>query len=293
MCFIAAVKRIGQPDTEIETTIRGMLYEKIMRNGDGFAVVGKEVLKTLNPRLASKAVREADLGSLVAHFRIATTGKVNEANIHWYEEDGWNFMHNGTIYKYSSYGVGAKDEDETDSLQFFKRLVKDIKHAKAKTNAEVAEVINEACSDSRFNGRALLYQQSTDRMFLIGDWEISVVNENYLVISSTRVDLTTTKEYKDYNGFLFVEEVLAGYDIQANSIDDIGVISDFSTDKFRYSWLHTLKAGFNNYTPTRTPNTTPTTTLNEDLDDWSEDLPIPPGHKVNNSGFGIRKVLGV
>lgn len=240
MCFIASIRKIGkEPNEDAEKAIKSMLLYKATANPDGFALVDtKEVLRTLNIREAIQKVREHDLELLLTHFRIATTGAVTLDNVHWYEIGDYNFVHNGTIWQYSSYGTTAKEEEKTDSLQFFENLVKKLK--KLEDPKEIAEVINTVYNEDRMNGRAMLYHRPTDRMYLIGDWHITVLDETYLIITSVSVDLDKSIEYKNYGGFLFPEEVNYIIDTQTKTIDDIGYIENYSTSENKYRFLKAL-----------------------------------------------------
>jgi len=248
MCYIMLVKRLGKPNEGIEKKIRDILKTKMKGNQHGFFLKnhGGE-MRTLDEKKAEQVVEEMDLDSVMTHFRWASAGAISEDNVHGWEHNGWQIVHNGTI---SSYATGGRSQVETDSLLFFNDLMLMLNDIKPQKTKKVCRTIQKLCTEVDFSGRCALYNAKADKMYLFGDFKTYLYDNQYVIVSSMELyswgESTISK-----GGFKFVSN---SDPIAKVSIDGVGVIHNFSKDSWSYESLaKDLK--FKNYKPAN-PSTT-------------------------------------
>lgn len=236
------VKKLNNPDKSIGNEIREKLLEKAKDNDDGFYFrnAGGE-LKTLDLKNARNQITKVELNNLMTHFRWATTGKVSKDNVHGWTIGDWLFMHNGTVSNYAEDYTTKYKQEHTDSYLFFKDLSLFLSMVNPKKDEQVAEAIQSSLDDSDFYGRAVLYNKTTDKMYLFGDFHIYTLADSYLVISSQILDFEQKTEY-DVHGINigFTQDKVVG----EATVDGIGVITNFSKDNFSYRLITEIKTTF-------------------------------------------------
>lgn len=230
MCYIMIAKRIGEASKTIESQIRTVLKQKALSNNDGFFFQnGKDSIRTLEDNKAKKAIEESVIDNLMVHFRMASVGVVSQENVHGWKLGEWTFFHNGGISTYNNFGT--QKQEKADSLLFFEDLFEFIKNGKNHKDKFVAQAIKAMLEKSVFWGRAALYNNLTDRMYLFGDFEIYSFSSKYLVLSSAKVNFETSIVHNRHGiNVKFPNSILIGN----TSIDGVGVISNFSTENWKY-----------------------------------------------------------
>lgn len=232
------VRKLGETDEYIENILRCHLRYQLSQNKDGSSFVrGGKVGITMDIPTAKKEIND-DISNLLVHFRMASTGSPCLQNCHWWSKQGWNFMHNGIVNNFS-YQTQGDTDDSTDSEQFFDSLLEEI--GKTPAIKDVIEVIDEQVDRKWFSGRAILYHAKSDRAFIFGDWQLYLINSNYLVISSKPLSLDVLGQTETQAGFKFVREDPTNLDIKSLEIDGIGIINKFFTPDLDYKFIKNLK----------------------------------------------------
>lgn len=248
-------KQIGEPNEKAELAIRKILKDKADINDDGFFLKNDEwEMRTLDDKAAQEAITLLPINNLMAHFRMASAGKVSEGNVHGWGKGDWQFFHNGGVSEYAGF-TNPRAQEEADSLQFFRDLydfVSSITTRKSKKfDRQVEAFIRDLATDTNFHGRAALYYQPMDKMFIFGDFEVYTFGASYLIISSARLDLN--KEIKrEVHGFPI--EYGNSAVIGTYTTKGIGVINNFSENGFNYKYLGELKDPSKPYTYGRRDN---------------------------------------
>lgn len=236
MCYILIGKQIGPKSNTVETQIRKLLKDKMDINDDGYYFRnGRDIIRTLDDKVAKKAVEESTINNLLVHFRMASAGVVSEKNVHGWTKGAWSFMHNGGISTYVDWTKGAKLQEETDSLLLFQDLMVALEgNSRNYKDKVVCATIQDVLSHVVFWGRAALYNSETDKLYLFGDFHIYAFGTMYIIISSTSVNFDE-KVKRDFHGLEaeFKNPSLIG----ESKIDGIGVINRFSTPQFKYRKL--------------------------------------------------------
>lgn len=124
----------------------------------------------------------ANIGNIVLHFRIATSGFKNPINLHpFLVNDDLGFVHNGII-------SGLGNADHSDTYQFnelLQKLPQDFI-----TNESIMHFIQEYISSSK-----LLFLDSDDRYF--------IVNERFGHWDTTNDNWYSNDSYKQYNDWYY------------------------------------------------------------------------------------------
>jgi len=117
MCFAWLILG-NKPNTKKYFLVEKLL-EKTLTNSDGFFIAtGKESIRTLDVREYRKFIRERkdsinSSKTIAGHFRIASSGGVNNKWVH-----GWRF---GNYYGYhNGVSCGYTKNDQNDSFEFFR-----------------------------------------------------------------------------------------------------------------------------------------------------------------------------
>lgn len=233
-----AVKKIGAENPIAENQIRSILRDKTTYNKDGFFIRnhGGEI-RTLDKTEAQTHIENADLNNFFSHFRMASVGKVSAENVHGWDDSGWVFMHNGGVSTYVETGK-SREQEEADSLMFFKDLLGFLKGIKGHKEKRVCQAIRDMVDTVNFHGRAFLYHKASDNLYMFGDFEVYDVAGSYLVISSHALRFNGDKN-SYVHGFNFTQK--DAYETSHASFDGVAVIRKFSTDQFKYSYLNNLK----------------------------------------------------
>ncbi len=117
------------------------------------------------------------------HFRLATIGKKTKENVHFWQIGNWAFCHNGIIG-----GIG--DDNESDSLVFFKQLIKS--KFLTKDNQLKGKKIKDYVNILNFGGRFLIINLKTKNIYFFGDFNLYVLNKSYLVFTSSSASYENT-----------------------------------------------------------------------------------------------------
>lgn len=237
------VKKLDTASTEdLDKVLRDTIKQKFIANNEGFFVSSlsdKRQIRTMDKQQAETLLEQVNLNGLIVHARSATTGLINQDNVHGWQIEGWQFVHNGQVF--TGYTSTIAVEKDTDSLVLFRNLVKNINTRKP-SNKNVIKAIRQELDAVSFWGRAALYDHVHDRMFLIGDWYTYLINNQVVVISSA--DLLWTDEIIKTHGMTFE----LGGEVGMELIDGLAVISNFSKPNFYYKHYGKLEldkpAGF-------------------------------------------------
>ncbi len=222
-------KRLGEPNEGIEQAIKALAEAQMRDNPHGFYVGNRQIsVRTLSDKEAQTALELIDLDGSMLHWRQATSGEKNVANIHGWEIDDWVFAHNGQVFDYA-----GQTEIKTDSLQMFEQVLRNIRKF-GLGNKQVKRAINQEAGEVSFWGRAMLYHKPSDRMFLFGDWNLYLIGKSNLLISSSKLDFIDKTE--QVHGMTF--ESTSG--IATQSWEGVGVISRWSKPDFYFKHLGEL-----------------------------------------------------
>lgn len=127
----------------------------------------------------------------IYHFRLATTGRKTLNNVHGWLKEGWEFYHNGTAFSYSD----ILNSELTDSLKFFKIILPAFQQLTLTTSKNAKQKhlqkIENISLTTGLTGRFLIANESRNEFYFFGDWRIYSINENYLIISSSTIELKT------------------------------------------------------------------------------------------------------
>lgn len=209
MCYTALIYKTGDNDKELNQSALDVFAKKMDRNSDGFSFISKnkdnkkfKICKTLDENKFKEAYDKAinDDISLV-HFRIATAGIVSEENTHFWKNGEYYFSHNGGIT-----GGGDLKSEMADSRVFFNQLYDLIKDEDKPEH--VAELLKAHVDVQSLWGRGFLIDTKKDLIYMFGDLECYLLNDNYIVIASAvssferhnRVsfgEMVFDKEYED------------------------------------------------------------------------------------------------
>lgn len=233
-------KLTNEVNQDVETVIKDEIKAKFTTNSDGFFVsskLDKAEIRTMVKSEALSLLDQVNLDSLITHGRFGTAGALNVSNVHGWTIDNWQLAHNGQVFDYADKGrtwnFETKDWDypdnaKTDSLILFEDIMKRINQLSELSNKKIAKVIRHALADISFWGRACLYDQINDRLFLFGDWYTYLIG-NYVLISSSDLMLTNKKVTK-VHGMSF-EQV---GNISEELIDGVNLIQNFSRPDFHF-----------------------------------------------------------
>lgn len=239
MCYILIAKQLKEPTVLIEQQIRSILKDQADKNADGFFVKNdSEVLRTLDEKAALPRLKDVTLNNLMVHFRWASAGRVTTDNVHGWELGDWTFLHNGGVTDYiKSYGQ-SRTQEEADSYLFFQDLYLFLQEINQRKDKQVEKVIRDVATSTNFFGRAALYNNVTDKMYLFGDFHVYRFEDAYIIISSAPLSFNNQASRKAHGfEFDYVGESVVG----EHETSGIGVIHNFSRPGFQYRYLGLLK----------------------------------------------------
>ena len=245
MCYIMIAKKIGNFKGS-EDQIRDVLKEKATQNDDGFFFQnGNTVNRTLEIQDAQKIIKDIKLDNLLVHFRAASVGVVSEANIHGWKIGNWTFFHNGGSSTYTDNYNFKKEQNDSDSYRLFQDLWLSLEEHPDITDKQVVRVIETLLKKINFWGRAALYNDKTDKIYLFGDFHVYNLGGFYLLFSSSFLRFDQKSEARSH-GIKF------DYDTPTfngeTTTDGVCVIYNFSTPDFQFKQL-TEKLPERTYTP--------------------------------------------
>lgn len=131
------------------------------------------------------------------HFRHATSGKVNEDNVHFWKNKNWLFAHNGAIGNFAF----GKDSPLSDSNLLFRQLV----FSKSlKDNHKIKyKRIDKFVKNLDFWGRFIIPNIHTQRIYFFGDFNTHLINDNTLVFASQELSFDDEEKTKRFAGLTF------------------------------------------------------------------------------------------
>jgi len=185
MCVIISIYNNNKDKTKNDF-LEKCLQEYQQGNVDGTAFFGydseKELkhgyLRELKPckNLFGSLLEKYNIGHY--HFRQATSGLKNIDNLHLWKYKNWVMAHNGVVY----------DEDNggylSDSNLFFKGLSK--AGCFDKDYLDINK-INKIVCKKHFWGRLLFVNTDNKQVYYFGDFILSVVNNDILVVSTKKL----------------------------------------------------------------------------------------------------------
>jgi len=123
MCRLLIVRPAVQNETNIyfNDLVKALaLASYNADNKDGFALLTEDnkTFRTLDFKKYLNKIDNLKPQKVVLHLRKATTGSINEGNIHLWKVGNYIIAHNGQVMRYK-WRDSLKDEDKTDSLEFF------------------------------------------------------------------------------------------------------------------------------------------------------------------------------
>lgn len=254
MCYIAAIKAIdphqaltplGEENIQkINKAIQNRLAIKMQGNSHGFYIRNdNKFLRTLDPEIARSTIDSIEnFNNTLLHFRLASAGEITPRNIHGWQRKQWVFIHNGHVHDFASstYPPYNKKEDKkTDSLKFFEYLAELL--PEELDDKVISETVQASVDEKNFWGRAMLYHLPSDTLYMWGDWEVYIINQIYMVISSAKVDFTEAAWWSNIHGMSFIKKEEFKFNILHNSIDEFGKIENFSKDDFVYQAIDIWK----------------------------------------------------
>ncbi len=184
MCYILTAIKL-KDNQEVKDSILSLMESEQNSNDDGTAslcysknknaVIRRDLLMTWQEM--SNDLDNFDVVNY--HFRIATKGKPNINNVHFWKSGNWAFCHNGGIQEMGN-------DEESDSLSFFNELI--AKKCLHKNNKLSGQKIKDVVNEKNFWGRFLLVNLKTKNIYFFGDFRTYLVQHDYLVITSASAD---------------------------------------------------------------------------------------------------------
>jgi len=176
MCYILAYNVKSEKDKKF---ILETLKEKWRLNNNGISGVfnGSNSLRSMffSDNLIKQKIDKSNSGAF--HLRLATSGSVDESNLHFWRFGDYFFAHNG-------YVMGLNSNTKADSLLFLERIFSDNKD-------NVIKKIKNGISKYRFSGR--LIGINKDEAILFGDWFIYYTKTGGVLISSSSLNKYLSK----------------------------------------------------------------------------------------------------
>lgn len=227
---------------DIEAEIRAIALSKAKSNPDGFFIENRTtVLKTMSLPTAEETLKNIGFENTMLHFRIATVGVKNETNIHGWENENYQFMHNGGVSDFNyrvKTQIGYKtqislgsDQLSSDSKILFDRLVDKIKET-GDSDKSVIKAIQEVLKGINFWGRGVLIDKVKDKAFLFGeDWYVFKFNEEYIVFSSSNINTQESEFQATSHGVPFKHVQIP---LAEATFDGIAIIQNFSKPYYHF-----------------------------------------------------------
>ena len=272
MCYIMIAKRLNNSrNPKVEQQLREIALSKAVTNSDGFFIdYAGASIRTMDKEEAKKTLNRIPFDNTLMHFRFATTGKKDVSNVHGWELNGFQFLHNGMAS-----GLGQKEDNNPDTLtqmdkdeeeyfnrkygnpQFdlpsekkkalmladadskilFKKIVKKIEEF-GNSDKKIVKAIKYVVNNCWFWGRAVLIDKAHDKAYLFGDWHVYLVAESYVVYSSAKLDDTLEYERSIHGiGFRVKENQLTN--AVENTFDGIAIIKNFTKPNFHFKLWNT------------------------------------------------------
>lgn len=242
-------KRINNNrDEAIEQKIKKVAIEKLDANPDGFFIQnnGFPAIRTLSKDLAIKTIKEMPFDNCVMHFRMATVGKKNIENVHGWENEGFQFLHNGMIrdYDYSpkieiEYTAPNKEtyiQEHSDSKLLFDALLLEITK-QGNSDKKIIKAIKKVVNNCEFWGRAVLIDKTQDKAFLFGDWHVYLIENSYLLFSSADINIEQNYMVKSHGiSFEYSTKPLL-----ESEFDGIAIIKRFNQPNFYWKFRTELE----------------------------------------------------
>lgn len=262
-----AVKRLGAKNEKIEAGLKEILERKMDGNPDGFFLARPaQGLRTMDKKQAKEFLATLELDSFLSHFRIGTEGKKNVHNVQGWHKKGWMFIHNGSAGGYYEKGKMALEYTDSDSLSLFNEMLERLEKINTNKDKHVRQVIQDSVDTlTSFWGRAMLYHNDTDRLFLFGDWHIYKLADSYIAMSSVALDFNEPDSKQSLNGLEF--KYKSASSIGEGKYDGIGVIRKFQGKDWQFKHLSEFKKPSYRYQPKKVGYRT-------DTDE--DDVPKPP-----------------
>lgn len=229
MCYIQLSLRVNNKrvNTDIDDLIKSVAIGEMDSNKNGSWVKsGERVTRSMDRATIEQALLDADTNGLMVHHRLATTGAVDESNVHGWAKAGWEFMHNGWT------GDGDRNSVPSDSLLFFRKLLPRLKAVK--TDKAIAKAIQDISESSNFRGRAVLYNARQNKAFLFGDFHLALINENYIVISSVSQDWTEIRRPFEVAGLEFENGIAIPFNVIEQTLDGIYTLTGLGTNNTKF-----------------------------------------------------------
>ena len=184
MCFIATIIRQKKDDNLLYPIVKVLAEEQNTNDkGSGAYCFNFRDKKTfwdrqmfIGAKTVADNIQEYDVCNY--HFRLATIGKADVSNVHFWRRGNWLFAHNGTITRFG-------DANKADSLDYFEKLIE--AHFIRSNGFVDYEGITEFTNKTLFWGRFVLINAITNRMYFFGDWHTYLINRSYLMIASSTV----------------------------------------------------------------------------------------------------------
>jgi predicted glutamine amidotransferase len=188
MCVILSIFQKEKNKKLVEKIVSGIENLKEI-NKDGVGVVAfsfANSTKTFFKR--KKEIKEKELFEILrscdivnVHLRQATTGKIDEDNVHFWRYSDWFFAHNGIVSEF------AFQKQHCDSLLFFDALIK--KGAIQRKGRINFLKIKELVEKFRLFGRFVLIDNNLKRIYYFGDFRATLLNKKNLIIASKSFDI--------------------------------------------------------------------------------------------------------
>lgn len=248
MCYIMISKKINNNrDLSIESKIKKVALEKMEANHDGFFISdGAVPLRTMDKNAATQKIKAIPFDNAIMHFRFATVGVKDITNVHGWEKNGFQFIHNGGVSEYeperkSYQGYKYSDEEglewaNTDSKMLFDDLM--LRIAKeGNSDKKIIKAIKWTINNCSFWGRAVLIDKAQDKAYLFGDWHVYLAEKQYLVFSSHDISFEQDYSLKTH-GCKFEYSVAPFLE---STFDGIVQIKNFSKPNFHCKYRGELE----------------------------------------------------
>lgn len=168
-------------------------------NRDGAGIVGLSLTDNrleINRKLKLKDIKVekilANFEIVNIHLRNATSGKVNESNVHFWRKGNWLFCHNGVLSDYEKLAT-EKDKEASDSLILFNKMI-ETKCLNDKDDISIKK-INKLFKTLSFWGRLVIINVKTKRVYYFGDFKAYMIDDNTLIVSTAEINFGSVKNF--------------------------------------------------------------------------------------------------
>lgn len=194
MCVILSIYKDKGFTDKTKEKLANKIERLAISNPNGFSIVAmnyddqKKMTKRLlrfDKKVLENALEKFD--NVNIHLRFATSGRKDNANLHFWQYNNWHFAHNGTIPKLPGNKIFC------DSNLFFKELCKQ-NIFRGQKYLKLAK-IEKLADQKNLWGRLIFVNTNSKKIFFFGDYKSQLIENECLIISSVDLEMTKTIDF--------------------------------------------------------------------------------------------------